>query len=35
MRELLAWVEYLEDACQQSKVRYPLKDTLLNVVLNA
>lgn len=30
MEELLEWMDYIEDARQQNKVRHSLKDILLN-----
>lgn len=33
MQELLRWMEYIEDRRQQRKVRHPLKDILVIVLL--
>lgn len=32
MEELLEWMEYIEDICQERKVRHKLKDILVIVL---
>ena len=32
MQELLDWLEYLEEGCQQGKVRHTLKDILVIIL---
>ena len=34
MNELLDWMHYIEDVCQEKKVRNKLKDTIVRFICN-